>query len=163
MQLAGGPEVYAEGLLKACRFCAESPLICVSGITGSDRKILIVRIMTRALVQKMDLSKKLLLGGVAFVSLAIPVALGLSAKLDASTAVNVQSADPFENLATTNKDTAVDLAPLRLPSPQSGKLRLATTMRYCLTNFSDVGVTFRSVAMACIVRQAFSPAGGFTY
>jgi len=36
VQLAGRPEVYAEGLLKACRFCAESPLICVSGITGAD-------------------------------------------------------------------------------------------------------------------------------
>ena len=29
VQLAGRPAVYAEGLLKACRFCAEPPLICV--------------------------------------------------------------------------------------------------------------------------------------
>ena len=157
VQLAGGPEVYAEGLLKACRFCAESPLICVSGITGSDLRDRIVRIMTGHLVQKMDLSKKLLLGGVAFVSLAIPVALGLSAKLDASTAVNVQSADPFENLATTNKDTAVDLAPLAIASIRQVAPRDNDAM---LTNFSDVGVTFRSVAMACIVRQAFSPRPG---
>ena len=111
VRLAGRPEVYAEGLLKACRFCAESPLICVSGITGADLKDRIVRIMTEHLVQKMDLSRKLLLGGVAFVSLAIPVALGLSAKLDTATAVNVNSPGPFGKPATTNKDTNLGPAP----------------------------------------------------
>jgi uncharacterized protein (TIGR03435 family) len=154
VQLAGRPEVYAEGLLKACRFCAESPLICVSGITGADLKDRIVRIMTEHLVQKMDLSRKLLLGGVAFVSLAIPVALGLSAKLDTATEVNVNSPGPFGKPATTNKDTAVDLAPLAIASIRQVAPRGNDAM---LTTFSDVGVTFRSIAIASIVHQAFSP------
>jgi bla regulator protein blaR1 len=155
VQLAGRPEVYAEGLLKACRFCAESPLICVSGITGADLRDRIVRIMTEHLVQKMDLRRKLLLGGVAFVSLAIPVALGLSAKLDTATAVNVKSPGPFGKPATTNKDTAVDPAPqLAIASIRQVAPRDNDAM---LTNFSDVGVTFRSVAIAAIVHQAFSP------
>jgi len=154
VQLAGRPEVYAEGLLKACRFCAESPLICVSGITGADLRDRIVRIMTEHLVQKMDLSRKLLLGGVAFVSLAIPVTLGLSAKLDAATTINVNSPGQLEEPATTNKDTAVDLAPLAIASirqvaPRDNDARL--------TNFTDVGVTFRSVAIASIVQTAFLP------
>ena len=34
IQMGGQPEAYAESLLKACRFCVESPLRCVSGITG---------------------------------------------------------------------------------------------------------------------------------
>jgi bla regulator protein BlaR1 len=154
VQLAGRPEVYAEGLLKACRFCAESPLICVSGITGADLRDRIVRIMTEHLVQKMDLSRKLLLGGLAFVSLAIPVALGLSAKLDAATTINVNSPSQLAEPATTNKDTAVDPAPLAIASIRQVAPRDKDAM---LTNFTDVGVTFRSVAIASIVHQAFSP------
>ena len=154
VQLAGRPEVYAEGLLKACRFCAESPLICVSGITGADLKDRIIRIMTEHLVQKMDLSRKLLLGGVAFVSLAIPVALGLSAKLDTAPTMNVNSPSPFGKPATTNKDTAVDPAPLAIASIRQVAPRDNDAM---LTNFTDVGVTFRSIAIASIVHQAFSP------
>jgi bla regulator protein BlaR1 len=152
VQLAGRPDVYAEGLLKACRFCAESPLICVSGITGADLRDRIVRIMTEHLVQKMDLSRKLLLGGVAFVSLAIPVALGLSAKSTTNVTVNTtgQSGEP----ATTNRDTAVDLAPLAIASIRQVPPRDNDAM---LMNFTDVGVTFRSTAIASIVHQAFSP------
>jgi bla regulator protein blaR1 len=154
VQLAGRPEVYAEGLLKACRFCAESPLTCVSGITGADLRDRIVRIMTEHLAQKMDLSRKLLLGGVAFVSLAIPVALGLSSKLDTATTMNVHSPSQFGEPATTNKDAAVDLAPLTIASIRQVAPRDHDAM---LTNFTDVGVTFRSIATASIVHQAFSP------
>ena len=121
VQLAGRPEVYAEGLLKACRFCAESPLICVSGITGADLKDRIIRIMTEHLVQKMDLSRKLLLGVAGFASLAIPVAFGLvhaaeSRNEGISATVNVNSPGPFGKPATTNKDTAIDPAPLAVAS-----------------------------------------------
>ena len=154
VQLAGRPEVYAEGLLKACRFCAESPLICVSGITGADLRDRIVRIMTEHLVQKMDLSRKLLLGGVAFVSLAIPVALGLSAKLDTATTINANSPGQIEPPATTNKDTAVDLPPLAVATIKQVAFADSDPMA---TQFSDDGVSFRSVSIACIVRQAFSP------
>jgi uncharacterized protein (TIGR03435 family) len=157
VQLAGRPEVYAEGLLKACRFCAESPLICVSGITGADLRDRIVRIMTEHLVQKMDLSRKLLLGGVTFVSLAIPVALGLSAKLDTATAVNVNSPGPFGKPATTNKDTAVDLAPLATASIRQVAFADSDPMT---TRFSDDGVSFRGVRIAWIVQTAFLPQAG---
>jgi bla regulator protein blaR1 len=153
VQLAGRPEVYAEGLLKACRFCAESPLICVSGITGADLKDRITRIMTEHLVQKMDLSRKLLLGGVAFVSLAIPVALGLSGKLDTATTMNVNSPSPFGKPATTNKDTAVDLAPFAVATikPVAVADSDPSSMR-----ITDDGVSFRAVYVAWIVAQAFS-------
>jgi bla regulator protein blaR1 len=155
VHLAGRPEVYAEGLLKACRFCAESPLICVSGITGADLRDRIVRIMTEHLVQKMDFSRKLLLGAVAFVSLAIPVALGLSTKLDTATTLSFNSPSQFEKPATTNKGTAVDPAPqLAIASIRQVAPRDNDAM---LTNFSDVGVTFRSIGIAAIVHQAFSP------
>jgi uncharacterized protein (TIGR03435 family) len=111
--------------------------------------------MTEHLVQKMDFSRKLLLGGVAFVSLAIPVALGLSTKLDTATAMSVNPPSQFEKPATTDKDTPVDPAPqLAIASIRQVAPRDNDAM---LTNFSDVGVTFRSIAIASIVHQAFSP------
>jgi bla regulator protein blaR1 len=153
VRLAGRPEVYAEGLLKACRFCAESPLICVSGITSADLRDRIICIMTEHLVQKMDLSRKLLLGGVAFVSLAIPVALGLSAKLDTATTMNVNSPSLFVKPATTNKDIAVDLPPFAVATikPVAVADNVPSSMR-----ITDDGVSFRAVFVAWIVSQAFS-------
>ncbi len=152
--LAGRPEVYAEGLLKACRFCAESPLICISGITGADLRDRIIRIMTEHLVLKMDLSRKLLLGGVAFVSLAIPVAVGLSAKLDTAITMNVDSPGQLGKPATTNKDTAVDLPPLAVATIKPVAFADSDPMA---TQFSDDGVSFRGVPIAMIVQQAFLP------
>lgn len=32
------PRVYAESILKTCEFCLESPLACISGVTGADLK-----------------------------------------------------------------------------------------------------------------------------
>jgi bla regulator protein BlaR1 len=158
VQLAGRPEVYAEGLLKACRFCAESPLICVSGITGAGLKDRIIRIMTEHLVQKLNLSRKLLLVAAGFASLAIPVAFGLVHTSESQTedtgATSVNSPGPFAKPATTNKVTAVDPAPqLAIASIRQVPPRDNDAM---FTNFSDVGVTFRSVAIALIVHQAFS-------
>jgi len=45
--VAGGhdPLVYAQGILKVCRFCVQSPLACVSGASGSDLGRRMERIM----------------------------------------------------------------------------------------------------------------------
>ncbi len=77
VQLLGIPEVYAESLLKACRFCVESPVLCVSGIAGADLRKRIVRIMTECAVQDVTPFRRLLLGTVAFVSLTVPVLFGV--------------------------------------------------------------------------------------
>jgi uncharacterized protein (TIGR03435 family) len=77
VQLGGRPDAYAESLLKACRFCIESPLPCVSGITGADLSDRVRSIMTTAFAAKLTLSRKLLLITAAFAGLAVPVALGI--------------------------------------------------------------------------------------
>ena len=71
------PRVYAESILKACQFCVESPLACVSGITGADLKQRIVRIMTQRSAEKLSFSRKLLLTGLGIAAIAGPVLLGL--------------------------------------------------------------------------------------
>ena len=36
LRLGNEAQVYAESILKVCQFYIESPLACVSGVTGSD-------------------------------------------------------------------------------------------------------------------------------
>jgi uncharacterized protein (TIGR03435 family) len=70
-------QVYAESILKICEFCVESPLACVSGVTGADLKKRIVYIMTKNTVRKLDFGRKLLLSAAGLVSIALPIAFGL--------------------------------------------------------------------------------------
>jgi uncharacterized protein (TIGR03435 family) len=69
--------LYAESILSVCRFYVESPTVCVSGVTGSDLKQRIIRIMTERVASKLELSRKLLLGLAGAVAVAVPVVFGL--------------------------------------------------------------------------------------
>jgi uncharacterized protein (TIGR03435 family) len=77
LRLGNQPQVYAESILKACQFYLESPLACVSGVTGSDLKKRIVRIMTQRMAVSLNLRKKLLLAAAATAALAMPLSIGL--------------------------------------------------------------------------------------
>jgi uncharacterized protein (TIGR03435 family) len=71
-------QLYAESILNVCKFCVESPLACASGVSGSDLKKRIVRIMTNQIARKLDFSRKLLLSMVGIAVLTLPVVLGLA-------------------------------------------------------------------------------------
>ena len=75
---SGNPaEVYAEGILNVCRFYVESPLACASGVTGSDLKQRIVRIMTEHVALKLDFRRKLLLSLAGMAAILVPVVFGV--------------------------------------------------------------------------------------
>jgi uncharacterized protein (TIGR03435 family) len=77
LQSGNEARLYAESILDVCRFYVGSPLACMSGITGSDLKRSIVRIMTKQVARKLDFSRKLLLTMAAVAAIAAPVFLGL--------------------------------------------------------------------------------------
>jgi bla regulator protein BlaR1 len=77
LRLGNEPEVYAESILKVCRLYLESPLECVSGVTGSDLKKRIEGIMTRGIALELDLTRRVLLGVAGFAAIAGPVAVGV--------------------------------------------------------------------------------------
>ena len=77
LRLGGRPQAYAEGILKVCAFCVESPLECVAGVTGADLKQRVVRIMTDGVARKLTLAKKLPLAAAALCAVAVPVLLGV--------------------------------------------------------------------------------------
>ena len=77
VQSGSEADVYAEGILNVCKFYVESPLACAAGVTGSDLRQRIVRIMTGGAAQKLSLGRKLLLSAVAMIALSLPIVLGL--------------------------------------------------------------------------------------
>jgi bla regulator protein BlaR1 len=76
VQAGADAEVYAEGILNVCKFYVESPLACASGISGSDLKRRIVRIMGERVARNLDFGRKLLLSAAGAAALILPVAIG---------------------------------------------------------------------------------------
>jgi bla regulator protein blaR1 len=72
------PQPYAEGILNVCKFYTESPLACASGISGSDLKSRIVRIMKQPVSARLSRGKKVFLAIVAASAMAVPLAFGIA-------------------------------------------------------------------------------------
>jgi len=77
VELGHERQVYAESILKVCEFCVESPLACVSGVTGSDLKRRVANIMTAPILKPLDIAKKLLLSSAGVTVVAVPIWFGL--------------------------------------------------------------------------------------
>ena len=71
------PEVYAEGILNVCKFYMQSPLLCVSGVTGSNLKQRIESIMTHRAAGQLTFARKLLLAAAGMTAIAVPVIVGM--------------------------------------------------------------------------------------
>ena len=74
--LGARPSIYAESLLKTARFCIESPLTCVAGITGADLTQRIRSIMTLRL-ENLSRAGKIALAAFGLVAVAGPLAFGV--------------------------------------------------------------------------------------
>jgi bla regulator protein blaR1 len=93
------PADYAEGILAVCRWSLESPVMCVSGVTGSDLRRRIEAIMANRLGRRLHITGRLLLAGAALIVLGGPIGIGL---LDA--AAQEQATERFE-VATIRQNT----------------------------------------------------------
>lgn len=84
------PRDYAESILNVCKSYLESPIICVSGVTGSDIKRRIERITRKQIGEKLSRGGKAVLACVGVAAVALPIVLGLVAMpaLRAQTAVS---------------------------------------------------------------------------
>ena len=105
--LGSEPQVYAESILKTCQFYLESPLLCMAGVTGSDLKKRIERIMTRRIGRRLDGRRKLLLAAAGIAALAGPVVFGVLT----APAIRAQSqpgAKPSFEVASIKQNTSGD-------------------------------------------------------
>ncbi len=70
------PTDYIEGILKVCRLYTESPLPCVSGVTGADVKERLRAILTGKVAPELTAGKKLVLMTLGLATLAAPIVIG---------------------------------------------------------------------------------------
>jgi bla regulator protein BlaR1 len=77
--VAGGvrPLTYAEGILKICRFYVQSPLACASGVSGADLQMRLGAIMAGDPRTSLDGGRRMLLAGMAMLTLLMPLTAGM--------------------------------------------------------------------------------------
>ena len=142
LELGSERQVYAEGILKVCEFCVESPLACVSGVTGADLKKRIVRIMTEGAARKLNFAKRLLLSAAGLAAIVVPVAFGL-----AHATPRLTQNQPQGQTADKSK---YEFAVASIKPNKSGGERIA--LSYSPDGFTGVNVTLR-----LLVRFAYGP------
>jgi bla regulator protein blaR1 len=72
------PRIYAEAILKVCKLCIESPLVCVSGMTGGGLKRRVEAIIANRTAQRLNRAKQLLLVSAGAAALTGPILMGVS-------------------------------------------------------------------------------------
>lgn len=117
LQLGNDPEVYAESILNVCKHYLESPLACVSAVSGGRLRQRIDCIMANYTTQRLDFRRKFLLLTAAGAAIAGPIVLGWAtrptyAQTGASApgrlVFEVASIKPSKNTANGN---VVEIAP----------------------------------------------------
>ena len=76
LRAAVHPQDYAEGIVAVCRYCLKSPLVCVSGVTGSNLKRRVEAIMMNRNAHRLDVGRRLLLAAAGFAAVVLPLAVG---------------------------------------------------------------------------------------
>ena len=77
VSLGNRPDVYADAILSVCKLYVESPVVCVSGVTGADIRSRIEAIMSDRGVTGLNLAKKAVLVCAGVAAVVGPVSLGV--------------------------------------------------------------------------------------
>jgi uncharacterized protein (TIGR03435 family) len=114
LESGGERQVYAESILRTCEFCVESPLACVSGVTGADLKKRIVRIMTERMANKLSFGRKLVLAAFGIGVIAGPVVFGFVnvPQMRAQSTQTTGAPLPSFEVATVKPSPPVDMVKL---------------------------------------------------
>jgi bla regulator protein blaR1 len=78
LRACGEPQAYAESILNVCKLYVESPLACVSGVSGSDLKKRVTAIMAGRVGAQLTVVRKLGLATVATLIISAPLLAGMA-------------------------------------------------------------------------------------
>ena len=76
LRMGSEAESYAEGIIEVCKLYAESPAACISGISGSDLKKRVIRIVNRHLGENLTCGKKVALALASVAVVIAPLVMG---------------------------------------------------------------------------------------
>jgi bla regulator protein BlaR1 len=146
LQAAVDPQDYAAGIVAVCRYYLRSPLVCVSGITGSDLKRRVETIMLYRAADRMDMGRKLLLFVTGALAVTVPVAIGV---VNAPSMRAQETAKPVPELMATSALPEFEVASIKPSAPDSdlkvvfapgGKLYISNaTLRFLIKVAYDIG------------------------
>jgi bla regulator protein BlaR1 len=88
------PTDYVEGILKVCRLYTESPLRCVSGVTGADVKKRLRAILAGNTARELTLGRKTVLAAIGLATFAGPLVLGMLSAPQARAQSEIESPRP---------------------------------------------------------------------
>jgi bla regulator protein BlaR1 len=111
LRLGNQASIYADAILHVCKLYLESPLACVSGVSGSDIRRRIEVIMSNRAVQGLNRAKKLLLIAAGTVALLSPVLIGTVMGLGHTTAARAQSSAQHSPSAPRPKFEVASIKP----------------------------------------------------
>jgi bla regulator protein blaR1 len=77
LMLGNEPEVYAASILRTCQFCVEAPAVCAAGITGSELKARVRRIVSRDFARRLPRIWRWTLAALGIAVVAGPVLFGV--------------------------------------------------------------------------------------
>jgi uncharacterized protein (TIGR03435 family) len=154
VRLGSDPHVYAESLLRTCQSCLESPpitprpsgaLSCMSGVTGSDLKKRIVRIVAQRPGTNLGRWRTTLLVTAAAGMFAAPVAIGaLTAPRAATPSTPDTGTASFEVASvkpnkTGDQRVSIGLQPGGRFNASNVPLRMLLRQAYDIQKFQIVG------------------------
>ena len=134
----GEPQIYAEGIVNVCRRYVETPLACVSGVSGANVKNRIRDIMTKRAAAKLSVGKKAVLAVVGTVAVVAPI-LAQSVPLPSAT------------------ELRFDVASVKRSTNDSGKVRVGDQIWTSAGASFKPGGTFEAVnaTVGSFIRLAY--------
>jgi uncharacterized protein (TIGR03435 family) len=123
--MGNDPEAYAEGILKVCELYLESPLPCVSGVTGANLRKRIEEIVSDRIGVRRSFHQKIALAAAGAAALIAPIAAGiLNAPVVQAQSSSRAPASAAEGMAkfevASVKDCKADVAPAGRGERKSG-------------------------------------------
>jgi uncharacterized protein (TIGR03435 family) len=146
LRMGSDPQEYAEGIVAVCKFYLKSPLICVSGVTGSNLKQRVETIMRNRAPNRLDIGKKLLLFAAGALAVTAPLMVGV---IHARSLGAQERTKPVPQLIATSGLPQFEVASIKPSAPDSnlrvdfaagGKLFISNaTLRFLIKIAYDIG------------------------
>jgi bla regulator protein blaR1 len=136
LQTGNAADAYAESILNVCRFYIESPLACASGVTGSNLRKRITRILAEPAVRPLGWPGKLLLASAGLGAVCLPALFGI---------LHAPPAWAQAIAATSKQLPTFEVATVKPSAP--GAMMV-------MTKATPDGMQIRNAPLIMIIRQA---------
>jgi uncharacterized protein (TIGR03435 family) len=155
LRMGSDPQDYAEGILSVVKFYLESPLACVSGVTGSNLKKRVEAIMINRNANNLSFGRKLLLVIAAMLALTGPFVIGVlrAPMTQAQTASAPKSGSVARAESLLPSSPRFEVASIRVSSPTEphpgrlGAVQIET---------SPGRLTARNATMSELIKGAYT-------